>query len=248
MITKTLVPLVALVVGAGCTSPDDPMAHWNLGTGPVANVSGLASVFAQSNPPSIADAVISVAEAPEITTTVAADGTFMLSVPSGAPISLLLQEPGFHDTQTAALELDVGGLDQVGFQVPTDAIFDLLSTFARINPDPQRCQIATTISRKDTAPYGGPGLGEPGVIVTINPPLPATAGPIYFQYVNDTTIYPDPTLTASTIDGGVLFANVPPGEYTLTATKAAMAFSSVTLRCRAGVLVNAAPPRGLQQL
>jgi hypothetical protein len=249
--SSTLLPvaiLVASCAGAGCASPDDPMSHWEVGTGQVATVSGLASIFGASNGLSITDATISVAEAPELTTTIAADGTFTLAVPSGAPISLVVHGPGFHDTQTAALALDAGGLDQVGFQVPTDEIFDLLATFARIDPAEQRCQIATTVSRKGTAPYGGAGLGEPGVVVAIDPPLPAKAGPIYFQYVSETTIYPDPALTETTIDGGVLFANVPPGEYTLTATKVDKLFSSVTIRCRAGVLVNAAPPRGLQEL
>jgi hypothetical protein len=249
MKSSTVLFFATLVAScAGCTATDDPMAHWDVGTGPVANVSGMAFVFGPSDGPSIAGATISVAEAPEITTTVAADGAFTLAVPSGAPISLLLQQPGFHATQTAALALDDGGLDQVGFQVPTDGTFDLMATFVRVMPDEQLCQSATTVSRKGTAPYGGAALGEPGVVVAIDPPLPAEAGPIYFQYVSDTTIYPDPMLTETTVDGGVLFVNVPPGEYTLTATKVDKLFSSATIRCRAGVLVNAAPPRGLQEL
>jgi hypothetical protein len=60
--------------------------------------------------------------------------------------------------------------------------------------------------------------------------------------------YPDTSLTVTSIDGGVILANIPPGEYTLTATKQGKQFSTVAVRCRAGLLVNAAPPHGLQGL
>jgi|GEM_PF-3542389 len=43
-----------------------------------------------------------------------------------------------------------------------------------------------------------------------------------------------------------VFLNVPPGDYVLTAHKAGMSFTPAAIRCRAGVLVNASPPWGLQ--
>lgn len=248
MIVPTLLRLSAVAAAlAGCGT-DDPTADWTIGTGPAASVSGKAFVFGPSDGLTVTGATVAVAEAPEYAATVAADGTFALSAPSGAPISLRLEQPGFMPTQTAALPLDAGGLDQVGFQVPTFEMVDLLATFVRVTPDERRCQIATTVSRKDTEPYGGAALGEPGVVVAIEPPLPAEHGPVYFAYVNDETIFPDRALTETTIDGGVLYLNVPPGEYTLTATKVGKQFTQVTLRCAAGLLVNAAPPRGLQEL
>jgi hypothetical protein len=66
-------------------------------------------------------------------------------------------------------------------------------------------------------------------------------GPIYFAYAGG-TIFPDRTLTTTSIDGGVIFAN------TMTATKTGTTFAPVELRCRAGVLVNAAPPDDLREL
>ncbi|MBL9111718.1 MAG: carboxypeptidase regulatory-like domain-containing protein [Myxococcales bacterium] len=231
-----------------CGAPHDPMDDWHVGPGPLAQVSGRAFVFGPSDGQTIEGATVSVAEAPEYATTVRADGTFTLEAPSGAPVSLLLTKPGFHPTQTAAHMLDVSGLDQVGFQVPTDDMFALLALIVELTADPETCQIATTVSRKDTEPYGGAALGEPGVTVAIDPPLPAEAGPIYFAYLNEAFIVPDRTLTETTVDGGVLFLNVPPGEYTLTATKVGKTFTEVTIRCVAGRLVNAAPPRGLQEL
>jgi hypothetical protein len=48
-------------------------------------------------------------------------------------------------------------------------------------------------------------------------------------------------------DGGVLFVQVPPGDYAWTAYEAGAVFSRVRMKCRAGYLVNASPPRGLQR-
>ena len=39
---------------------------------------------------------------------------------------------------------------------------------------------------------------------------------------------------------------VPPGEYVWTAFKPAHVFTRVKMKCRAGFLVNASPPWGLQ--
>jgi len=60
-------------------------------------------------------------------------------------------------------------------------------------------------------------------------------------------IVPDATLTATSVDGGVLFLNVPPGEYRLLATKPGKQFTQAKIRCTAGQLINAAPPYGLQE-
>ena len=49
-------------------------------------------------------------------------------------------------------------------------------------------------------------------------------------------------------DGGVLFIQVPPGDYTWTAHKAGVEFTQVRMKCRAGYLINASPPWGLQAL
>jgi hypothetical protein len=46
----------------------------------------------------------------------------------------------------------------------------------------------------------------------------------------------------------VIFANVPVGNYTLTAARPGSQFATVEIRCRAGVLVNAAPPNDLREL
>jgi hypothetical protein len=52
------------------------------------------------------------------------------------------------------------------------------------------------------------------------------------------------TLESTSLDGGVTFTNVPPGEYTLEATKDDIPFTKVAIKARAGVIVNASPPHG----
>ena len=57
---------------------------------------------------------------------------------------------------------------------------------------------------------------------------------------------PDPSLVETSDDGGVLFIQVPPGEYVWTAYKPDVLFTRVKMKCRVGFLVNASPPWGLQ--
>lgn len=239
-----------LLTACGPTTPtpiDADMAPPHGPTGPLASASGRAHVFGPGGG-DLLGARVSVAEAPGLTTTIGANGDFSLRVPSGGECSFVLHQPGFHDSQTAALPVPEKGIEQIGFQAPTDKTYDLLVAITGLEPDDGRCQIATTVSRAGTEPYGGAGLGEPDAIVSITPPLPAEQGPIYFRYVSEAVIYPDRKLSATTIDGGVLFTNVPPGEYVLRADKPGKRFSTVKLRCRAGMLVNAAPPWGIQEL
>ena len=237
---RVLCSLLGLFAAACTSSPHGA-------SGPLVTASGRAFIFGATTG-SLAGATVHVVEAPELRTTTAADATFSLQVPSGGECSFAIEQPGFHASQTAALYIGAGGIDHVGFQVPPDSIYNLVASVVGIDPDPARCQIATTVSAAGTAPYGGSGLGEPDATVTIDPPLPPSAGPVYFKYVSASVIIPDTTLTATTIDGGVLFLNVPPGEYRLAAHKAGKQFTSVKLRCAAGALVNAAPPWGLQTL
>ena len=80
--------------------------------------------------------------------------------------------------------------------------------------------------------------------MSLEPEVAPERGPIYF---NDDVI-PDKTQSLSSTDGGIVYTNIPPGEYVLKAHKAGVDFESVRVKCRAGVLVNASPPYGLQAL
>lgn len=240
------VAVIVAVLVTACGDPADPTASWLPNDGPPAMITGHAFVFGpNSTGLTLGGATVSVTESPNVTATVATDGTFTIEAPSGGPATFSVAQEGFFPNQSATLDITSDGIAMLGFQIPTHDTVDLLATLVRVTVDPTRCQISTTVSRAGTEPYGGDALGVEGATVTIDPPLPASSGPIYFAY--GTVPFPDRALTATSIDGGVVFTNVPVGEYTLSAAKDGLTFSTVDVRCRAGVLVNAAPPHGIQQ-
>ena len=85
--------------------------------------------------------------------------------------------------------------------------------------------------------------GEPDAYAIIDPQQPfPSLGPIYFNEM----IMPDPTLTCTSVDGGVLYINIPQGEYTITGYKEGVNFDTVKVKARPGVFLNASPPYGVQ--
>lgn len=223
----------------------DPTADWLPGDGPDVAVSGKAFVFGPGGG-SLAGATVSVLEDPSRMGVVAEDGTFSLDVPSGAPLSFVLARDGFTTVQSATVDPGADGLADVGFQVPTPDTVTLLALAAQVDLATDLCQVATTVSSAASPPYGGAGVGEPGATVTLGALPDGASGPIYFDYLSESLILPDPDLTATTIDGGVLFANLPTGAYTLHADKEGVEFTEAAVRCHPGALVNAAPPHGIE--
>lgn len=213
-----------------------------------ARVSGNVFVFGPGGG-LLRDAEISILELPGRTTRSGGGGAFAFDdVPVG-PVTLVLSHPDHAPTQTGALDLGPGGLDRVTLQTPTRLLFTFLATLLGVVPDPARCQIASTVTREGASLYGpDPTHGEPGATVTIDPPLPASAGPIYFAQLGPDVVLPDRSLAETSEDGGVLFVNAPPGDYELRAWKPGRVFAPVRVACRAGLLVNPSPPWGLQAL
>lgn len=170
----------------------------------------------------------------------ATDVTFVLE---GGDVRYPIQTGTFTDLDH--------NLDHVTFQSPAREIVDLFEDLIGETSDPDRCHIASTVTRRGFSLYGGAAdgtHGEPGAIVSLSPE-PAKGGTaIYFNGLSYDVIWPDRTLAETTVDGGVLFANVTPGTYTLTARKEGADIRPVTVTCRAGVLTNASPPWGLQVL
>lgn len=149
--------------------------------------------------------------------------------------------------QSATIPIGAAGLTDLGFQVPTPAVVDLMALAAGVELDPERCQVVTTVSSAASPPYGGAAVGEPDVVVSLAPSLPDGAtGPVYFDYLSDSLILPDPALTATTIDGGVIFGNVATGAWTIHAEKPGVRFVEPVVRCHPGAIVNAAPPHGVE--
>lgn len=218
------------------------MLAWTGCGDPGVTVSGDAFDFVG---PMIKNAKISVLEDPSRSTTSDTSGHFVLDdIPVGSELTLVLDHPDYMPIQTATHTIDEGGLDRITFQAVMPVIYMLLADMIAVTPDPERCQLVTTVTRVGKSLYDEGAHGEAGATVMIDPPLPAEHGPIYFN----ASVRPDRALTETSEDGGVLYVNVPPGEYTWTAHKSGVTFTQLAIRCRAGLLVNASPPRGLQVL
>ncbi len=165
---------------------------------------------------------------------------------AGTPYTFVVAADGFRTTQTGTTAYEAS-TDDVTFQVPDDKLFAVLASLVDLTPSDERCQIASTVTRRGHSLYDGHGThGEPDATVTIDPAGRADEGPVYFNLVSHNVIFPDKGLKQTSHDGGVLFLNVPPGDYTLSATKAGTSVRSVAVKCRPGVLVNPSPPWGLQ--
>jgi len=208
-------------------------------------VSGDAFDFSVGITGGIANAHVYLLEDPALDAQTDAMGHFVIAnVPVGSDATLVMEHPDYVLIQTATITVPDGGLSRVTFQSVTPDVRDGLAASLGVTLDPTRCQMVTTVTRIGRSVYDMGAHGESMATVTIDPPLPSTSGPIYFNAM----VFPDRSLSETSDDGGVLFTNVPPGDYTWTATKAGATFAQVRMHCRAGVLVNAAPPWGLQRL
>ncbi|HHF7349310.1 TPA: carboxypeptidase regulatory-like domain-containing protein [Legionella feeleii] len=223
-------------------------------------ISGFARSFISGEP--IADATITVVENEAITFKTDANGRFgPFEWPVGKAITLRFEKPGsfwsgYRTTQTATLIPPPEGINNenylknISFQVPSNLAYTFLSFAMGVTEDPQACQIAATITPPGTTMDDIP-QGVEGVKATLSPDV--NRKPFYFgifPVIHKTNPFIR-TLEATSLDGGVAFLNVPPGDYTLEVTKDNIPFSKVTIKARKGVVVNASPPNGptmLQEL
>ena len=215
------------------------------GTTATASVSGDAIPF-NGGDRRIEGATISILELPEKRVVTGSDGHFAFDgVPVGSEVSLVLEHPDYHLIQTGTHVVPPEGLERITFQGVTHDVYAALAALLGVVPDEGgACQMPTTVTRVGKSLYDPGAHGEEGATVTIEPPLPPEHGPIYFNE----GVLPDPTRTETSDDGGVLYIQVPPGEYVLTAHKPGVEFVQLKMKCRPGVLVNASPPWGLQAL
>ncbi len=209
---------------------------------PPAAVRGRVFIF---GPPggTLEGAAVFVFEQPDIRAVTGSDGRFELTdVPPG-DVTLVMLADGYPENQLGTQRLLGEDLEQLDFQAVPQSIYDLFAFLTNSVPDPERCQVSTTVTRwfEGSLPTVH---GEPGATATITPSLPPQHGPTYFNE----EVLPTPGLTETSVDGGVVWTNVPPGEYVLRAHKEEVEFDEVRILCRAGVLVNAGPPQGLQGL
>lgn len=193
--------------------------------------------------PRIVGARISVLEDPSKTATTGADAHFRIDdLEEGTEVTLVMDHPDYYPLQSATFRPPSGGMKAVTLQAITKSRFAALRAGFPPLEEESHCILASTITRLGGTLYARLRQGEVGASVVATPAPPSDSGPIYFNE----SVIPDPTKTATTKDGGVLYFHVPPGTYELTAQKPGVAFSKVTMKCRPGFVVNAAPSVGIQ--
>jgi hypothetical protein len=209
-------------------------------TGPTAVVQGRVWVFSLTGGP-LPGARVTVLEHPSLEAVADEAGAFVFPEMPLGDVTLVMQADGYPENQLGTQLLTEAGIEGLNFQAVPDLIYGLFAALSQADPDSTRCQISTTITRwfEGTLPTVH---GEPGATLTIDPPVTGSVGPVYFNE----EVLPSPSLSASSVDGGVAWMNVPVGDYVLTAHKDDVTFEQVRVVCRAGVLVNAGPPFGLQ--
>jgi hypothetical protein len=196
----------------------------------------------------IAGAEIRIDELPDLVAVTDENGTWELEVPVGADLTPYIVAAGHHTIYLQTFHSGQDAIEEINFQTPTDVVYDLLYNLIQFYegrpPFEDGCVIVTTVSDPlvvgmtfdefiHFAPHGVAGATASG-----DPALP---DPIYF---NDAVI-PDLGQQTSSGDGGVLWSNVPPGVYEVSATHPEVEFATFTASCVQDRVINASPPWGL---
>jgi hypothetical protein len=212
---------------------------------PVVTASVTGNVFVFPFGKNLPDAEITILELPGQSCITDEDGGFRFDgLEQGSEVTFVMNHPQYPRAQTATFALGSENLEEVTFQVPGFLIYNFLAFILQEQPTDNRCQIVSTVTEKGKSLYNAwLRHGVEGATVHISPELPESRGPVYF---ND-LVLPDRSRTETSVDGGVIFVNVPPGDYQLTATKEGHSFSAARIKCTPGTLVNASPPWGLQE-
>jgi len=169
------------------------------------------------------------------------------------PISFVYEKDGYPTTKSQVFQIGDAGIDDVAVQYPTAAYFSAAKgqieqqISALIGAPYTLNNVLVTTVGKAWASMFNPDLphGDPGASVAITPAIqfPASLGPIYFN----ASVAPDPTISSTSVDGGVLFGNLASGSYTMTATKAPFSYTTLTFAIQDDIpLYVASPPHGIQ--
>ncbi|MEZ5177205.1 MAG: hypothetical protein R2746_02695 [Acidimicrobiales bacterium] len=165
------VAVVAIATGPTTTTAAEPPA--------TVSAEGDLMDFGPMRGP-IARLTVRVLEQPDRTTTTDADGHWRIEgLPVGSKATFAIDSGERFPIQTATFTIGTEDLERVAFQSPTQEMVDLLSDLVGQPTRPDRCQIASTVTRRGsrstagrpTAPTGSPAPPSP----SIRRPLPAPA-------------------------------------------------------------------------
>jgi hypothetical protein len=168
-------------------------------------------------------------------------------------VSFVYELSGYTTTKSQVFEIGDAGITDVAVQFPTEAYFSAAKgqieqqIGALLGTPYSLSNVMVTTVGKSWASMYSPQVphGDPGAVVSISPaaPFPASLGPVYFN----ASVAPDPTLSSSSVDGGVLFGNLASGSYTITASKAPFTYAPLTFIVQDGIeLYVASPPHATQ--
>lgn len=211
-------------------------------------ISGLAFEFLSRE--LLEGATISLDEYPWVRDVTAVDGTFVLeNVPVGVEVTPRIELRGYKTMWHGTFTTTEAPVENLFFQTVPTYLYHILAASIDVRLNPARCQLVTTVTFPEMneldswedyqvlTPHGLPGMEA-----LLDPTPSAEHGPVYF---ND-DVFPDPTLTATSTDGGVLWVNLRPegSPYIVTAEdpQDLYTFSEVKILCKAGRLINASPP------
>ena len=243
-----LLALLLALVAVGAAAGPAAEGAGAAGVGRI-HITGTAYSFDNQEP--IAGALIRVAELPRARARTKPNGSYDLVVPDRSKVTPYIRAVGYHGIYLQTFRTEGRNLRRVNFQIPTLDTYHALAAFLGVrldeNDNPARCVVVSTISTREIRnlsfaefiAYGAHGVA--GATARAQPALPK---PIYFNE----NVIPDLSLTASTIDGGVIWLNVPRGVYRFSAHRSSARFASFVATCRPGRLINANPPQGLYQL
>jgi len=223
-------------------APDTPHATVTL--------SGTAFNFVNSAEP-VVGARVWIAEYPDLETTTDGSGHYALRVPDQASITPVIEAGGsFMKMYIQTFHTEGADITDVKLQVIDEVVYILFSAALGIDPDPDFCQISSTVNEAaiqgmtltEMKAHGAHGVA--GAIVASAPAIAPEHGPVYF----DEATWPDATLTETTVDGGVVWSNVPPGVYRISAAHPDRRFEPFVATCKPGRFINAGPPWGLREV
>jgi hypothetical protein len=225
-------------------------------TGDTVHIRGVAYAFFGIDD-HMPGAIVRIEEFPGLAAPVEPDGSYDIEVPDDANVTPYIDPPpGYRTTYLQTFHTSGEDLDAVHFQVTPDLYYLAFAGLLSVPLDDQQtleeCAIVSTFSiheARDATTFD-PGFkdvyphGLPGSTATIEPVKGSTRGPIYFN----SSVIPDVAETSSSVDGGVLWVEVPPGWYRLTPSNPDSGVAPFLAHCENGRLVNASPPWGFYEL
>ena len=217
----------------------------------IATFSGVVYQFQTHEP--LPGATVTLEEHPELSTVTDDSGAYVLEgVPVGERVTPKIELSKHVNAWHQSITVE-GDVEMLYFQAIPTTVFNLLKAGiedggVEVDLD-TACAVVTTVSDASMASVQDWEAflerGDAGELAGASAEiLPSSGLRLYFNE----EVRPDPTKTETTTDGGVLWLNVSPGDYTLSASHPEASFPEVDIDCEAGRFINASPPKGLTAL